>query len=248
MLAAVPPPPAANPPPSGNAPHEGPERRRHRRGLLSRLLTRPLSATAMEDRARVVTRPVTRIFWVLVPALCIAAFGYAAVDAWSRRTPLLEPRHRAEALCFELAVPPRFAPPMPVEPSAALVRGRFAPGTPATLALREVMHYQDDMVISEHTSHVGDFDVTTAWLRLPGSGDARHWLIVGWMEGADLAICNFRFSGDATDLSPDEAVWGSKLLERILTPDNFQSGTLPPVRLRANIDDPLPTFGPKRRS
>src|SRR5258706_153003 len=132
-LAAVPPSPAASPPPS-QPPHGGPERRRHRRGFLSRLLTRPVSATALEDRAR-----------------------------------------------------------------------------------------------------VGAYDVTSAGPRLPGSGDARHWLIVGWMEGADLAVCNFRFSGEATDLSPDEAVWGSMLLERILTPDNFQSEALPPVRLRANI-------------
>src|SRR5436309_1282398 len=78
-----------------------------------------------------------------------------------RRVPLLTPRHRAEALCFALAAPPPFTPPMAGEPGAALVRGRFGAATPAAMALRQAMRFDDPMVHSERTERVGDFDVTT---------------------------------------------------------------------------------------
>jgi len=182
--------------------------------------------------------------WV-APVLCVTALGWAVADAWWRRTPAVAPRHRAEALCFALAARPRFAPPMTVEPSAALVRGRFSPSMPPGMALREVMHFDERMVIDEHTRRVGDYDVTTVWLRMPGGEATRRWLVVAWMEGADLAVCNFRFAADGDDLTPDEKVWGARLLARVLVPQNFSRGALPAVRLRWSRDGELPSFGPK---
>jgi hypothetical protein len=237
---ANPPPPAA--PPASGPPPGVPERRRRARGRLSRLLTGPLPTAALEARLAAVARPALRVLGVAAPVLCVAALAWALADAWSRRVPTLTPRHRAEALCFALVAPPRFAPPMTVEPGAALVRGRFNAATPPTLALREVMHFDDRMVIAERTQHIGDYDVATEWLRLPGP--ARHWLVVGWMEGGDLAVCSFRFAGEADDLTPEESLWGSQLLARILVPENFHAGTLPPVRLRAGRDGALPLLGP----
>ena len=40
---------------------------------------------------------------MLAAAIVVLACGFAALDLWSRRAPELEPRHRAEALCFLLA-------------------------------------------------------------------------------------------------------------------------------------------------
>jgi hypothetical protein len=219
-----------------------PERRRRRRGRLSRLLTAPLPTGALEARLAGALGAAARLVSALAPALCVAALIWALADAWPRRVPLVAPRHRAEALCFALAAPPRFAPPMTVEPSAALVRGRFNAATPPALALREVMHFDDRMVISEDTRRVGDYVVATVWLRLPGA--ARHWLVAGWMEEGDLAVCSFRFAGQADELTAEESLWGTRLLARILVPGNFRAGELPLVRLRAPRDGPLPVFGP----
>jgi hypothetical protein len=219
------------------------ERRRHRRGRLSRLLTTPLPTAAIESRVRSAIRPLLGVLAFAAPVLCIAALAWVIHDAWSRRTPMLQPRHRAEALCYVLASPPPFAPTMTIEPGAALMRGRFTPTTPPGVALREVMQFNDRMVIRERTRTVGDFEVATVWLSLPGP--ARHWLVVGWMEGPDLAMCSFRFAGDSDDLTPDETLWGDRLLARILTRANFRAGILPAVRLRASRDGTLPSFGPK---
>jgi hypothetical protein len=134
---------------------------------------------------------------------------------------------------------------MAVEPGAAMIRGRFTPETPPDQAIREVMRLDDRMVITQRTRHVGDFDVAILWLRLPGP--ARHWLAVGWMEGADLALLSFRFAGDEDDLTADETAWGDRLLARILVPGNFRAGSVPTVRLRASADGMLPTFGPPPR-
>jgi hypothetical protein len=221
-----------------------PERRRHRRGRLSRLLTAPLPIAPIQAALAPVRRVASRLLGVVVPALCLAALAWALTDAWSRRVPTFAPRHRAEALCFALASPPRFAPPMTIEPGAALVRGRFNEGTPPALALRDVMHYDDPMTISERTRRVGSYDVATVWLRMPGP--SRHLLVVGWMEGSDLDVCSFRFAGEADDLTPEETLWGTRLLARILVPQNFQPGTLPAVRLRGGGE--LPRFGPTPRS
>ncbi len=237
--------PAPLAPAPGGPPPGVPERRRHRRGWLSRLLTGPLPTAALGARLRAMARPVLRVLGAVAPVLCVAALAWAIADAWSRRTPSVVPRHRAEALCFTLASPPPYAPPMMVEPSAALVRGRFSPSMPPGMALRQVMHFDDRMVIAEHTERIGDYDVATVWLRMPGTGAARRWLVVGWMEGGDLAVCNFRFAGDADELTPGERLWGGRLLARILVPQNFQRGALPAVRLRGSSDGELPRFGPK---
>jgi hypothetical protein len=240
-------PPAETPPaPPDQGPPPGvPERRRHRRGQLSRWFTAPWPTAAIETGLATLARAVQRGVNALAPVLCVAALAWAVADAWSHRVPLVAPRDRAEALCFALASPPPFAPPMTIEPSAALVRGRFNAATPPSVALREVMHFDDRMVISEQTRRVGDYQVATAWLSLPGA--ARHWLVVGWMEGGDLAVCSFRFAGDADDLTAEESLWGTRLLARILVRQNFRAGGLPPVRLRARRDAGLPTFGPTPR-
>lgn len=242
---AAPAAPAAPPDPAPTAPADGPpagvpERRRRRRGALSRLLTGPFPAGAIEAKLHVVTRPLVRALAVTAPLLCIAGLVWALGDAWSRRVPVVTPRHRAEALCFALAAPPPFRPAMTVEPGAALVRGRFTAATPPGMAIREAMRLDERMVISERMRRVGDFEVATLWLRLPGPPG--HWLVVGWMEGSDLALCSFRFAGD--DLTSETRDWGDRLLARVLTPANFRAGSLPAVRLRAPRDGTLPAFGP----
>lgn len=245
-----PPRPAAAPrppetPPPAPRPPGAPERRRRRRGWLSRVMTAPLPAAALEARLGGLGRGGLRALGVVAPILCLAALVWAVTDAWTRRAPILTPRHRAEALCYALAAPPAFAPPMQVESSAALVRGRFAAGTPPGMALREVMQIDDRMVISERTERIGDYDVETAWLRLPGSETSHRWLVVSWMEGTDLAVCSFRFVGDSDQLTADERQWGGRLLARVLVPQNFRQGALPTFRLRGSHDGALPVFGPR---
>ncbi len=197
-------------------------------------------------------RPVARRAWAALPwvaaVLCLAALVWVVGSVWSRNGPSLAPRHRAEALCFALASPPPYAPPMRVEPSAALVRGRFTPTMPPSMALRAAMQFDDRMVLTQRTERVGDYDVATAWLRLPGTETSHRWLVVGWMEGTDLAVCSFRFVGDTDELTPAERQWGNRLLARILVPQNFRAGVLPSFRLRGSRDGALPVFGPKPKS
>ncbi len=173
----------------------------------------------------------------------LTVVAFAALEVVLRQTPELEPRHRPEALCFALAKPPPFTPPMAVQPSAALVRGRFGSSMPASYALRQQMQIDEDMVLREWTHRVGDYDVALFWLQLPGR-DTERWLVAAWMEGADLAVCNFRFRGTARSWSTEEKVWGTRLLQRILQPEYFRSGTLPDVRLRPRDGATMPEFGP----
>jgi hypothetical protein len=180
---------------------------------------------------------------VVVLALSsVGALVWVGADLWSRRLPLLKPRHRAEALCFALASPPAFAPAIRIEPGSALVPGNFPPGTPPGIAVREVMHLDESMVVGEQSQRVGDYDVAVLWLRLPDVQTGRHWMVVGWMEHSDLAMCSFRFVSDADDLPPEAEEWGRTLLGRILVPEYFVAGVLPDVRLRAGA---LPAFGPR---
>jgi len=178
--------------------------------------------------------------WAVAAGLVVAGL---LVWVWTARGPVLTPRHRAEALTFSL-VRSRFAPPMEVEPSAALVRGRFSPQTPPGVAAREAMGFRDEMVIQERTARIGDYDVDVLWLRLPGRQEG-HWLVVAWMEGSDLALCNFRFASTETDLTPDELLWGQRLLSSILMPENFRLGVVPDFRLRG---EPPKAFGPAKAS
>jgi hypothetical protein len=223
------------------------ERRRRRRGRLARLLTAPVPDGALDARLRSLMRPSRRALGWAAGALCVAALAWTVV-AWTQDTRSFAPRHRAEALCFALASPPRYQPPMTVEPSAALVRGRFTATMPPSLALRAAMQFDDRMVISERTERIGDYDVATAWLRLPGAESTHRWLVIGWMEGADLAVCSFRFVGDTDDLTPDERQWGNRLLTRILVAQNFRAGVLPEFPLRGSRDGALPVFGPKPKA
>jgi hypothetical protein len=174
-----------------------------------------------------------------------AAGLVAGAWAWQlSRVPVLAPRYRAEALCFLLTEPPVYSPPMHVESDAAMVRGRFSTDTPPTLAIRETMHLRDDMVVSEQRQTIGDFDVAVMWLRLP-TGDVGHWLVIGWMEGSDLAMCSFRFAGDPMDLTPEQILWGHRLTDRVLEPAFFRAGEVPDVHWRPVDGNPMPSFGPR---
>jgi hypothetical protein len=183
--------------------------------------------------------------WGLGALSLVLVLLVTAAAAWLHRNPELAPRHRPEALCFLLARS-HFNPPMPVEPSAALIRGRFGPSTSAGFAIREVMNLTERMVLSEENRHVGDYEVSILWLRLPGSEPSTHWMIVAWMEDADLGVCNFRFSGNSRELSLDEKTWGRMLQTRILRDENFRAGVTPMVRLRIETGGSVPSFGPSR--
>lgn len=216
---------------------------RARRSLLTRLFTAPLSPRALEDRAR--RRARRALGWVaaLIPGLFLAALASALADAWSRRPVEIEPRHRAEALCFTLAQPPRFAPPMRVVPSAAVVRQGFPETTPPAIALQRVMRFSDDMVLSARTRAVGDYEVAHLWLRIAGATGPEYWLIVCWMDGTELEVCNFRFEGAGAVLSDSQREWGVRLLERLLAPENFDRDALPRARLRVEGGRTMPEFG-----
>ena len=220
---------------------------------------------AHTDRPLPAARPGLRAAIILAPFALLIVIAYLVVDLWSQMPPIVQPRHRAEAVCFSLARPDPvtrapFAPPMRIEPSAALVPGRFAPGTRAGVALRQQMRLDESMVLDESERSVGDYAVSVLWLSLPrGAGgapgeastaatDAGHWLVLAWMEGSDLAVCNFRFTGDAEhptrEWSPVERAWGERLLARTLIAENFREGSLPRTGLRMTRGTVMPAFGP----
>ena len=204
-------------------------------------------------------RPVLRTVLVLTPVALLIVAGLLIADLASHSPLGVAPRHRAEALCFELERPDprtreRFSPPMRIEPSTALVEGHFAPGTTASMALRQVMHLEESMVLGESRQSVGDYSVSALWLDLaPGPGaeaaQGRHWLVLAWMEGADLAVCNFRFAGLSRETTSEEHEWVTRLMTRIVTPENFKAGTLPRVRLNvARGANALAPLGPAGNS
>ena len=186
--------------------------------------------------------------WSAYVALAIAGvvvlggLGIAGRALWEMRTPPLVSRHRPEALCFQLAAPPQFAPPMVVEPSVAVLRGRFSPRTPAGYAIREAMGLTDPLVIGEKRRTVGDFEVTTLWARIPGQDG--FWLVIGWMEGADLASLSFHFPSADGALSRETVNWGDKLVARVLKPANFVAATPPIEHWRPTGKATMPSFGP----
>jgi hypothetical protein len=178
--------------------------------------------------------------------VALAALAFAVVTArlWLLSRGQVAPRHRAEGLCFVLARPPAFAPPMTIEPSAAMIRGRFGPTTPAILAMQEAMRIAPANLLRHWAQRVGDYDVEVLWLQVPEAGGEQHWLVVGWMEGGDLALCSFRFPGSGPELEADEIRWGDALLDRILVPAHFRAGALPAVRIRPTARRALPALGP----
>lgn len=220
---------------------------RRRPPLIVRVFTSPVTAGAVERRISRMFQPAIRVALSVAPFAFGLLLAVLAIELWTHRTPVLEPRHRAEALCFVLAESPRFAPSMPVEPSAALVKGRFPLGTPAGIALRMTMHFDDPQVVEESSHRVGDFQVTQLWLRVPEHGETQYWLVTGWMEGADLAVCSFRFHGGDEALTDEQRLWGRRLLNRILVPEYFIAGSLPHVRLHAQPNEAMPHFGPRVR-
>lgn len=229
------------------APPPAPGARPRRAPLVVRLFTAPVTPGAVERRLRRLRvragralRPVLGWAWAAAVAGSLGALGWAVHRAWEARTPWLAPRHRAEAVCFELARPPAFAPPMPVEPDAALITGHFPAGTPPGFALQQAMHFTDDMVALERRHAVGDFEVASLWLRLPEPGGPAHWLVLGWIEDGDLAVCSFRFASRGPVIPPETRAWGDRLIERALKPWLFTAGAVPAVRLRGTA---MPTFG-----
>jgi len=161
-------------------------------------------------------------------------------------------------VCFALAGPDpttgaRFTPPMRIEPSAALLRNRLTPGTAAAVALRQAMRLDESMVMEESQRTVGDYDVSVLWLDLPpqGATAGRHWLVLTWSEGADLAVCNFRFASAPGEpvshqVTPLERRWGDRLLARVLRAQNFRAASLPQVALRVpRGSETMPVFGPR---
>jgi hypothetical protein len=233
--------------------------RPQRPSLFARLTSEPVATPELDRRARAVARPVLRITLILVPVALLITAAFLVADMVAQIPEPIAPHHRAEALCFELERPDprthrRFEPPMRIEPSAALLEGHFGPGESAPLALREMMRLDESMVLGESQHTVGDYRVSVLWLDLPpGAGDSadsgRHWLVLAWMEGADLAVCNFRFAGTSRETSAEEREWADHLLARLLVPENFQAGELPHVRLWARhgraVLEPL---GPSPRS
>jgi len=212
--------------------------------LLVRLFTSPVTAGAVERRVQRSFGPALQVALVAAPFVFAVLIVLLGLDLLGRRAPLLQPRHRAEALCFALAQEPAFAPPMLVVPNAAMVSNRFPPGTPPELALRQAMGFDDPQVSRESHRHLGDFDLAILWVRIADSDGTNQCLVVGWMEGADLAVCTFRFAGDDPELTPDQELWGQRLLDRILRPEYFEAGVLPHVMLRSSGRESLPSFGP----
>jgi len=200
----------------------------------------PTAAWLRRNR-RTIGRAAAIAACVVAGVALLGALGWGARELWDNRLPRLAPRHRPEALCFLLAEPPAFAPPMHVEPSVAVVRGRFTPDTPAGYAIRTAMGLDDPLVFRERRAQVGDYEVTTMWVRIPGREGA--WLLAGWMEGTDLALCSFQFAAD-DGIPPEVVAWGDRLLARVLVPRNFQAGVLPATGWRAPRGATLPSFGP----
>jgi hypothetical protein len=212
--------------------------------FLVRLFTSPVTAGAVERRIQRSLRPLVRRALIAAPFLFAATVVALGAVLWARRPPALVPRHRAEALCYALAANPRFAPPMAVDASAAMIPMSLRPGAPPAMALRLAMRFDDAQVLRESPRRVGDYDVDVVWLHLPERGEARQWLVVGWMEDAGLAVCSFAFDGAEPDLSADQELWGDRLLQRILRPEYFTAGSLPHVRLTAAQRDAPLRFGP----
>src|SRR5262245_59681976 len=130
--------PAPRPPAPGTAPPRPP--------LVVRALTSPVTPGAVDRRLQRHLGPLLSWVWIVAVLCFVVALGGVGWSAWNARIPMLTPRHRAEALCFALESPPHFTPPMTIEPSAALVRGRFTRETPAAMALQNAMNFSDEMV------------------------------------------------------------------------------------------------------
>lgn len=210
----------------------------------------PPGPILIERRKNSQLQPVPPVLtWLWVGALVVAIGGAAAL-AWlvfARRGPLTTPRHRAEAIAFALTQPPAFTPPMSVESTAARVEGHYPANTTVAIALQSAMGFTDEMVAEQSHQRVGDFDVTSMWLRLPEAGGSAHWLVLGWIEDSDLMVCSFRFGGRGPVIGEEKRFWGEWLMQRVLREPNFQAGSLPEVPVRLEKGRTMPRFGPPER-
>jgi hypothetical protein len=104
------------------------------------------------------------------------------------------------------------------------------------------MGLTDPLVIGEKKRTVGDFEVTTMWARIPGQEG--FWLVMGWMEGSDLASLTFHFPSPDGALSREIVTWGDRLTARVLVASNFRRSSPPSASWHATGKATLPTFGP----
>jgi hypothetical protein len=212
--------------------------------LIVRVFTSPVTAGAVERRLQRSLRPLVRRVLIAAPLVFLAMLVVSGVMLWRLRPVALTPQYRAEALCFALAERPRFAPPMAVEAGSAHVAQPFPPGTPPSVAMRGVMHFDDPQVAQEWERHIGDYDVDVVWLRVAEHGDSRYWLVAGWLEGDVLETCSFRFAGSEPLPTDEQRLWGQRLLMRVLRSEYFTAGVLPRVRLRVVSGETPLRFGP----
>lgn len=164
--------------------------------------------------------PPVRVRWPVVLMLALA-LGGAAFIQWTRTAAGGSPLDRAEMACRQLARSPADSLAAGIQAGVELRRGRFGASDAPAPALARALALDDSHVLRRWTQHVGDYDVAAMWVRMPG--DDRHALVVGWIEGAGLAICRFRFPGRGATLSPDEVERGDDLLDRVLAPQNFRA-------------------------
>lgn len=233
------------PKPKPAAPRPGPARIGRRR---STALSDWKGPERRQTWQKIQARRASRLAWTWIGGVAalttLVAVLVTVLDGPPR--PTVVPRHRAEALCFALAGPPAFEPPMPVESNAAVVEGHFPANTTVAIALQSQMRFEDHMVMDQTHQAVGDFDVTALWLKLPDARGLATWLVIGWIEDGDLAVCSFRFGSVSaeTEQVGDVRFWGQRLMHQVLVPENFQSGTLPDVRGHLSAGQRLPRFGP----
>src|SRR2546428_10307962 len=212
-------------------PYTGPDRRTGDRRVGDRRRGASPAAPRRPSGHHAERGPLGRGFPVAL-ALAILALGSIAFMRWwcpERESGAsaaavagsrLAPR-RAEALCLLLARPPGFTPPMAMEPEVRVEREGFGPAATPALAAQQVLALDGPQLMRRWMEHVGDFDVAALWIRLPG--DERHALMIAWREGADLALCRFRFACQGAQLSVEEVQWGDALLDRLLVPRNFRA-------------------------
>jgi len=191
-------------------PRIGPDRR-----ARERRAPRPDPATAVPPPSAARCVP-----WPVLFALAAALAG-AGFVRWTRSAASGSPLDRTEALCREIAREPGDSLAAGIRSEVELERGAFGPRSAPAPALERALRLDPTQVLRRWTQRVGDYDVATMWVRLPG--EDRHALVIGWIEGTDLALCRFRFPGRGPRLSIDEIERGDDLLDRVLEPRNFRA-------------------------
>jgi hypothetical protein len=158
--------------------------------------------------------------WPVLLAL-VATLAGAGFVRWTRSAASGSPLDRTETLCREIACEPGDSLAAAVRPEVELRRGHFGPRATPAAALERALRLDPTRVLRRWTERVGDYDVSVMWVRLPG--EDRHTLVIGWIEGTDLALCRFRFPGGGPRLRAGELERGDDLLDRVLEPRNFRA-------------------------